>query len=132
MTENDLAISVRGLRKRYGGVTAVDGVDLDVAPGEVFAVLGPNGAGKTTAVEIMAGFRHRDDGDVAVLGEDPQRAGRAWRARIGIVFQLALDRGFELTVRELVHQLACYHPEPCDPEEVIELGMLTAPGTDRG
>jgi ABC-2 type transport system ATP-binding protein len=126
MTENDLAISVRGLRKRYGGVTAVDGVDLDVAPGEVFAVLGPNGAGKTTAVEIMAGFRYRDDGDVAVLGADPQRAGRAWRARIGIVFQLALDGGFELTVRELVHQFACYYPEPCDPEEVIELVGLTA------
>ncbi len=125
MTEGGLAISVRGLRKSYGTVAAVDGIDLDVAPGEVFAVLGPNGAGKTTAVEIMAGLRYRDDGDVAVLGEDPRRAGRGWRARIGIVFQLAMDRGFELTVRELVRQFARYYPQPRDPDDVIDLVGLT-------
>jgi ABC-2 type transport system ATP-binding protein len=121
MTRNDLAISVRGLRKSYGTVPAVNGVDLDVGVGEVVAVLGPNGAGKTTAVEIMAGFRSRDAGDVAVLGEDPQRAGRAWRARIGVVFQLGMNRGFELTVREMVHHIARYYPRPRDPDEVIRL-----------
>jgi ABC-2 type transport system ATP-binding protein len=85
------AIQVRGLRKNYGGLAAVNGIDLEIAPGEVFALLGPNGAGKTTTVEILEGYRDRDSGVVSVLGEDPQRAGRAWRARIGIVLQLTAD-----------------------------------------
>ena len=64
---------VRGLRKSYGALNAVDGVDLEIARGEVFALLGPNGAGKTTTVEILEGYRHRDDGQVTVLGYDPGR-----------------------------------------------------------
>ncbi|MFB6398595.1 ATP-binding cassette domain-containing protein, partial [Polymorphospora sp. 2-325] len=63
-----LAISARGIRKSYGANTAVDGVDLDVRRGEIFALLGPNGAGKTTTVEILEGYRQRDAGDVTVLG----------------------------------------------------------------
>src|SRR5580704_18431464 len=125
MTGSERAIWVRGLRKSYGSVLAVDGMNLEVQRGEVLALLGPNGAGKTTAVEIMEGFRRRDSGDVTVLGEDPEDAGRRWRARIGIVFQLATDRGFELTVREMVHQFAGYYPRPRDPDEVIELVGLT-------
>ena len=78
-----LAIEIRGLRKRYGAVEAVRGIDLDVRSGEVFAFLGPNGAGKTTTVEILEGFRARSDGHVRVLGEDPFTAPRAWRGRIG-------------------------------------------------
>jgi len=62
----DLAVRVRGLRKFYGQVKAVDGVDLDVARGEIFALLGPNGAGKTTTTEVLEGYRKRDDGDVSV------------------------------------------------------------------
>ena len=69
------AIRVRGLRKAYAGVPAVDGLDLDVEHGEVFALLGPNGAGKTTTVEILEGYRRRDSGEVAVLGADPARPG---------------------------------------------------------
>jgi ABC-2 type transport system ATP-binding protein len=69
----DLAISVRGLRKRYGDLEAVAGVDLQVRRGEVFALLGPNGAGKTTTVEILEGYRDRSEGAVSVLGEDPAR-----------------------------------------------------------
>jgi ABC-2 type transport system ATP-binding protein len=125
MTGSERAICVRGLRKSYGTVTAVDGLNLEVRRGEVLALLGPNGAGKTTAVEIMEGFRRRDSGDVTVLGEDPEHAGRRWRARIGMVLQLASDRGYELTVRELAHQFAGYYPRPRDPDEVIELVGLT-------
>jgi len=69
------AIRVRGLRKQYRGVTAVDGIDLEIDRGEVFALLGPNGAGKTTTIEILEGNRRRDAGEISVLGADPARAG---------------------------------------------------------
>jgi ABC-2 type transport system ATP-binding protein len=120
MTE-EVVIQVRGLRKRYGAATAIDGIDLDVARGEVFALLGPNGAGKTTTVEILEGYRRRDGGTATVLGEDPADAGRnrRWRARIGIVLQLTTEP--ELTVAEMVGQFASYYPQPRDPGEVIEL-----------
>src|SRR3954454_2489069 len=94
-------IAVRGLRKRYGDLEAVRGLDLEVAPGEVLAFLGPNGAGKTTTVEILEGFRDRDGGEVSVLAEDPARATGAWRARIGVVLQESEPPGL-LTVREAV------------------------------
>jgi ABC-2 type transport system ATP-binding protein len=119
------AIRVRGLRKSYRGNTAVDGVDLDIRQGEVFALLGPNGAGKTTTVEILEGHRRRDAGEVSVLGVDPGSAGRAWRARIGIVLQSANDAA-ELTVRESVRHYAGYYPSPADVDEVIEQVGLTA------
>jgi ABC-2 type transport system ATP-binding protein len=119
ITSGGPAVSVHGLRKSYGRAAAVDGVDLNIERGEVFALLGPNGAGKTTTVEILEGYRHRDGGTVAVLGEDPASAGRRWRARIGIVLQLGGD--LQLTVRELVGQFAAFYPRPRDPGEVIEL-----------
>jgi ABC-2 type transport system ATP-binding protein len=119
------AIRVRGLRKSYGGVAAVDGVDLDIRQGEVFALLGPNGAGKTTTVEILEGHRERDGGSVSVLGADPANAGRAWRARLGIVLQTATDAA-ELTVRESVRHYAGYYPDPAPVDEVIERVGLTA------
>ena len=81
------AIEIQGLTKRYGPITAVDGLDLTVERGEIFAVLGPNGAGKSTTVEILEGYRRRDRGEVSVLGVDPARADRRWRSRIGIVLQ---------------------------------------------
>ncbi|GAA1405469.1 ABC transporter ATP-binding protein [Oerskovia paurometabola] len=128
------AVEVRGLTKRYtqrGGVVkqAVDGLDLTVERGEIFAVLGPNGAGKTTTVEILEGFRKRDGGQVQVLGEDPALAGRAWRSRIGVVLQDSRDQA-ELTVRELVHHFATFYPAPRDPEEVIAaVGLLEKAST---
>jgi len=124
------AVMVRDLRKSYPGVTAVDGIDLDIASGEVFALLGPNGAGKTTTVEILEGFRQRDRGTVAVLGDDPAQGGRAWRARIGIVLQLA-STGPELTVREMVRHFASFYPRPRDPDEAIELVGLTNKASSR-
>ena len=113
------AVDARGLRKRYGAKQAVDGIDLRVERGEIFAVLGPNGAGKTTTVEILEGFRRRDAGEVRVLGEDPQTAGRAWRSRIGVVLQDSRDQA-ELTVAEIVRHFATFYPAPRDPDEVID------------
>src|SRR3954471_8823426 len=81
------AIEVRGLRKAYGSLQALNGVDLTVRRGEVLAVLGPNGAGKTTMVEILEGHRAADSGDVRVLGFDPARRERKFRSRIGVVLQ---------------------------------------------
>src|SRR5207248_9786827 len=97
--QSDVSVRVRELRKTYAEVAAVDGVDLDIRRGEIFALLGPNGAGKTTTVEIMEGYRRRSGGEESVLGTDPERAGRGWRARIGIVPQTSAD-ATELTVRD--------------------------------
>ena len=121
---NAAAVTVRDLRKSYQDVTAVDGIDLDIGHGEVFALLGPNGAGRTTTVEILEGFRHRDGGTAAVLGQDPARGSREWRARIGIVLQLA-STGPELTVIEMVRHFASFYPQPRPAEEVIDLVGLT-------
>ncbi|MFO1184482.1 MAG: ABC transporter ATP-binding protein [Bauldia sp.] len=112
------AIRVRGLTKSYGTLRAIDGIDLDVARGEIFALLGPNGAGKTSTVEILEGFRGRDGGEVEVLGEDPRRASAAWRARIGIVLQ-GNGEFEELTVAEVVGHFAHYYAKADDPEAVI-------------
>ena len=131
----DAAISVSGLRKVYGDRAAVDGIDLEVARGEIFALLGPNGAGKTTTVEILEGYRRRDGGEVSVLGADPAvanggrgatsaAAARRWRERIGIVLQ-GTGEFDELTVGEVVRHFARFYPAPDDPAEVIERVGLT-------
>ncbi len=112
-------ISIRGLRKSYGDVEAVRGIDLEVQRGEVFAFLGPNGAGKTTTVEILEGYRKRSAGEVSVLGEDPEHAGRAWRERIGIVLQTCRLDPY-LTVRESLALYAGYYDAPRPIEETIE------------
>jgi ABC-2 type transport system ATP-binding protein len=122
-----MVISVAGLRKSYGSNTAVDGLNLEIAQGEIFALLGPNGAGKTTTVEILEGFRNRDSGDVHVLGFDPSTrgsAGQQWRNRIGIVLQSTSDAG-DLTVYESVSHFATYYENSKDVREVIELVGLT-------
>ncbi|GAA3086113.1 ABC-2 type transport system ATP-binding protein [Kribbella aluminosa] len=116
--ENDNAVRVRGLVKRYPDKVAVDGVDLDIHRGEVFALLGPNGAGKTTTVEILEGYRHADEGEISVLGSDPAHADRVWRSRIGIVAQTTRDEAV-LSVAEMVTHFAGFYPNPRDPEQVI-------------
>jgi len=128
--DNGAAVMVRDLRKSYRDVAAVRGIDLEINRGEVFALLGPNGAGKTTTVEILEGFRRRDHGTVDVLGEDPARAGRAWRARIGIVLQLA-SAGPELTVLEIVRHFAAFYPASRPAEEAIDLVGLTGKARSR-
>ena len=118
------AIAVTELRKAYGGREVLHGLSFTVETGEVFALLGPNGAGKTTTVEILEGYRRRDGGDVRVLGEDPGRGGRAFKARIGIVLQSSAVYHL-LTVREIVGLFAGYYPHPRPAGEVIELVGLT-------
>jgi ABC-2 type transport system ATP-binding protein len=118
------AIVVQGLRKSYGEVEAVRGVDFEIAEGEVFGLLGPNGAGKTTTVEILEGYRARDAGEVSVLGHDPQRAGREFRERIGVVLQQS-QLWQSLTVREAHAVFAGYYARPRPIDEVIELVGLT-------
>jgi ABC-2 type transport system ATP-binding protein len=115
-------IAVKGLKKFYGELAAVNGVDLSVEQGEIFALLGPNGAGKSTTVEILEGFRSRDGGDVEVLDTDPAIGGlsaRQWRNRIGIVLQTSNDAG-DLTVGESIKHFSHYYSNPRDPEEVID------------
>jgi ABC-2 type transport system ATP-binding protein len=117
--DDELAISVRGLRKAYGDNVAVAGVDLDVHRGEVFALLGPNGAGKTTTVEILEGYRHRDAGEVSVLGVDPAQPDADWRSRVGIVLQ-GTGEFDELTVAEVIRHFSGFYPDADDPDKVIE------------
>jgi len=114
-------IEVKGLKKSYGDVHAVRGLDLEIAQGEIFSLLGPNGAGKTTTVEILEGFRTRDSGTVSVLGFDPQTRGhesRLWRDRIGIVLQSSADAG-DLTVLETIDHFSGYYSNPRNVDEVI-------------
>jgi ABC-2 type transport system ATP-binding protein len=115
---DDRVIEVRGLRKTYGDVEAVRGIDLHVDHGEVFALLGPNGAGKTTTTEILEGYRTRTAGEVSVLGFDPATRAAAFRQRIGIVLQSTGIDPF-LTVRETIEMYSGYYPKPRDADEVI-------------
>jgi ABC-2 type transport system ATP-binding protein len=123
-----LAIQVTGLVKRYPEKIAVNGIDLAVHTGEIFALLGPNGAGKTTTVEILEGYRNRDGGEVRVLGQDPGELGKnsaAWRNQIGIVLQSTKDAE-DLSVSEVVSHFANYYSNPRNPDQVIEEVGLTA------
>src|SRR4051812_11216964 len=114
----------------YGATEAVRGIDLEVKRGEVFAFLGPNGAGKTTTVEILEGYRRRSGGEVSVLGEDPARAGRDWRERIGIVLQSGRLDPY-LTVRESLDLYAGYFRRPRPPEEVTSRVGLESKADER-
>ena len=114
------AIRATGVRKAYGAVRALDGVDLTLHRGELLALLGPNGAGKTTLLEILEGHRRRDAGEVSVLGHDPGRRERALRERTGIVLQ---EEGLDpnLNVREAVELYGAAYPAPSPADAVLEL-----------
>ncbi|WP_040569500.1 ABC transporter ATP-binding protein [Microbacterium yannicii] len=115
---NENVVRVRNLRKEYSGRAVVDDLSFDIARGETFALLGPNGAGKSTTVEILEGYRHRTDGEISVLGEDPATAGLTWKARIGVVLQGTGVLG-ALTVREYLTQFAGFFPNPRGVDEVL-------------
>ena len=122
----DAAIEVQGLVKRYSSKNAVDGIDLTVESGEIFALLGPNGAGKTTTVEILEGYRKATSGKVKVFGFDPATtgsSGQRWRNQIGIVLQSTSDAA-DLSVFETISHYANYYENPRNVEQVIdEVGL---------
>jgi ABC-2 type transport system ATP-binding protein len=113
-------IRVRGLTKRYGDVQAVDGIDFDVARGQIFGLLGPNGAGKTTTVEILEGLRDADGGEVSVLGVDVMRDADAIKPRIGVSLQTAALYP-KLTVTELVDLFRSFYPHSRPTNEIIDV-----------
>src|SRR6478735_2178093 len=113
-------IEVRGLVKRYGDLVAVDGIDFDVAPGEVFGLLGPNGAGKTTTVEILEGLREPDSGQVNVLGIDVATGADALKPRIGVSLQTAALYP-KLTVVEVIDLFRSFYPHPRPTDQLIDL-----------
>lgn len=117
--EPDPAIELRGLVKRYGGTVAVDGLDLQVRPGETLALLGPNGAGKTSTIECCEGYRRPDGGQVRVLGLDPRRDAAALRPRVGLMLQ---EGGVYPLARpmEVLRLFAAFHRAPLDPQALLE------------
>lgn len=125
------AISVSGLFKRYGAIEAVNGVDLEIAAGQVYALLGPNGAGKTTLIEILEGYRERDAGEVSVLGLDPQRQRGELNRRVGIVLQRSTPME-GLTPREMLSFSARLYDAPMRVEEALEFVGLTEHADRRG
>ena len=120
---NTLAVSVRGLRKRYDDVVAVDGLDLEIASGECFGLLGPNGAGKTTTVEICEGLTAPDEGEVVVLGRRWSTDERDLRERLGIQLQ-ETQLAEKLTVAETVRLFRSFYARGRTIDEVISLVQL--------
>ena len=117
------ALRVTGLRKRFGDVVAVDGLDLTVAAGECFGLLGPNGAGKTTTIEICEGLTPPDEGVVEVLGQRWDRDERALRERLGIQLQ-ETKLAEKLTVEETVRLFRSFYARGREVEDVIGVVQL--------
>jgi ABC-2 type transport system ATP-binding protein len=113
-----VAVSVDGLRKRYGTTVAVDDVSFEVETGEIFGIVGPNGSGKTTTVECLQGLRHADAGELRVLGLDPEKEGVAVRRRIGCQLQdSALPE--RIRVWEALDLFAALAPQAADCDRLV-------------
>ena len=125
MSETAVALSCVGVRKRYGSVTAVDGLDLQVRRAECFGLLGPNGAGKTTTIEILEGLLQADEGEVTVLGLRWSTDATALRARLGIQLQ-ETQLADKLTVAETMRLFRSFYPSGPDVDELLETVELTA------
>lgn len=116
-------LSLRSLKKSYGDVVAVDGIDLDVHAGECFGLLGPNGAGKTTTIEICEGLLESDSGDVQVLGLKWERDGDRLRERLGIQLQ-DTQLSDKLTVKETIELFRSFYPKARAADDVIGIVQL--------
>ena len=114
----DPVIYARALRKSYGALEAVKGIDFEVRAGEVFGLLGPNGAGKTTTVEMLEGLRPRSGGDVKVLGFDPDRQKRALKDRIGVCLQ-ATNLSDKMRVHEAMDLFASFYTRRVDGDAIL-------------
>src|SRR6201994_2229446 len=107
-----------GVKKRFGETVALNGLDLEVRPGELLAVLGPNGAGKTTAIGLLLGLQSPDAGEVSLFGRSPHDL--AARRGVGVMMQeVALPDA--LRVRDLINQARAYYPNPLSLAETVEL-----------
>ncbi len=126
MNASETAVSVDGVRKRFGDTVAVDGLSFEVARAEVVALLGPNGAGKTTTVEMCEGFSAPDAGSVRVLGLDPIADTDALRPRIGVMLQGGgAYPGSK--AGEMLDLVAAYSADPLDPQWLLDtLGLREA------
>src|ERR1700723_3844937 len=119
MSMTSPAISVHGLKKSYGEVEAVKGIDFPIQSGEVFGLLGPNGAGKTTTVEILEGLRPRTGGEVTVLGFDPDRQREQLKDRIGVCLQ-ATNLPEKIRVREAMQVFASFYTRHVDLNKLLQ------------
>src|SRR5690242_4703775 len=112
-------IQVAGLHKSYGDFEAVRGIDFEVAEGEIFGLLGPNGAGKTTTVEILEGLRTRSQGQVSVLGYDPEVSKNSLKDRIGVCLQ-ATNLPDKLRVHEALEWFAAFYSRAADRDKLLQ------------
>ncbi len=124
----DLAVSVKGLVKKYGDAVAVDGISFEVNRGEVFGLLGPNGAGKTTTFECLEGLRRPTDGVLRVHGVDPERDAAQLAQLIGVQLQ-ASALPATMTPVDAIRLFAAYHGHPPQMELLDRFGL--APVADR-
>ena len=119
---SDTVVRLRAVTKRYGPVTAVAGLDLEVERAQVLALLGPNGAGKTTTVEMCEGFSRPDAGSVRVLGLDPVADNAAVRARTGVMFQGGLPLMYQ---GECVGAIGVSGVQSHEDEQIAKAGVDT-------